>query len=78
MPKKEIKTVTKEDYNKISFSYSCVQRLSGYQERLSTIFAIGLYICPLYEIEQAEVLDTKIYQSNNLPAFTLYNSTDAS
>ena len=78
MKEEEIKTVTKEDYIKINSSYSCVQRLSGYQERLSTIFTMGLYICPLYEIEKAEKLDAKIYQQNNLPAFTLYNSKDAS
>ena len=77
--KKEIKTVTKEEYNKIESEYSCLRNLESYQERLSTIFGMGLYLCPLYEIEGAKNLSTKIYQSQvPLPSFTLYNPTNAS
>ena len=60
---KKVTRMTKEQYKKIDSSYSCVRNLSSYQGRLSTIFGVGLYLCPLYEVEDAEKLSTKIYNT---------------
>ena len=73
--KKKVPTVTKEQYKKIESEYSCLLNLKNYQERLSTIFGNGWYLCPLYEVEEAENLDTKICHTKTyLPTFTLYDS----
>ena len=61
--KKKVPTVTKEQYKKVESEYSCLRNLKNYEKKLSTIFGAGLYLCPFYEVEDAEKLSTKIYST---------------
>ena len=40
---------------------------------------MGLYLCPLYDLGNPDLIGKKIYKHKvNLPAFTWYNPTNAS